>query len=102
MAVRCVLGPELAASCVLGASRPRQTIPAPSTLRRVAGAFCAIVERCFERRLEALDLSDASATSWSAAALASPPAERRGDLGQDGFNDMRIVGDAKLVRDCEE
>jgi hypothetical protein len=37
-----------------------------------------------------------------AAALASPPAERWGDLGQDGLNDMRIVGDAKLVRDCEE
>jgi hypothetical protein len=88
--------------------RPRSVAPEtnysgavhPET--RVAGAVCAIVERCFERRLEALDLSDASATSWSAAALASPPAERRGDLGQDGPNDMRIVGDAKLVRDCEE
>jgi hypothetical protein len=56
----------------------------------------------FERRLEALDQSEAAATSWSAAALASPPAERRGDLGQDRLNDMRIVGDAKLVRDCEE
>jgi hypothetical protein len=28
----------------------------------------AIVERCFERRLEALDQSDASATSWSGRA----------------------------------
>jgi hypothetical protein len=61
----------------------------------------AIVERCFERRPEALDQSDASATSWSGRA-ASPPAERWGDLGQDGLDDMRIVGDAKLVRDCEE
>jgi hypothetical protein len=55
-----------------------------------------------ERRLEALDQSEASATSWSAAALASSPAERRGDVGQDRLNDMRIVGDAKLVRDGQE
>ena len=34
--------------------------------------------------------------AWSA------PAERRGDMGQDRLDDMRIVGDAKLVRDRQE
>jgi hypothetical protein len=30
----------------------------------------------------------------------SAPAERRGDVGQDRFDDVRIVGDPKLVWDC--
>jgi hypothetical protein len=91
MAVRCVLDPELVASCVLGASQPRQTIPALATLRRVAGAVCAIVERYFERRLEALDQSDASATSWSGRAriTASQAPGRRGSGSPQGHAHCR-------------
>jgi hypothetical protein len=36
------------------------------------------------------------------ARLGLAPTERRGDVGQDRLNDMGIVGDAKLVRDCQE
>src|SRR6476661_1325621 len=32
----------------------------------------------------------------------SAPAKRRGDVSQDRLNDMRIVRDAKLIRDCQE
>jgi hypothetical protein len=72
---------------------------------RPFGAIWILVlrrERCFERWPKAVDQSEALAPAGSVTALASPPVERRGDVGQDRLNDMRVVGDAKLVRDCQE
>jgi hypothetical protein len=55
-----------------------------------------------ERPPKVSDRSEARSKTPYKDWLVSTPAEGGSDMGQDRIDDMRIVGDAKLVRDRQE